>query len=192
MRNPLSRRPRRPEATDPARVVDLAAWNRGDTPVTVIARPDSLSPIDYTMPAMDPNIGDARLTVTQVIGDLAERGALDAGTGDVLDHWIDTQLEEWLRLVDAQAEDRRKTMARLLTQHVDNLVAGVAVLAELRTSFADAEAAAAHWRDQLNGHPAAPPPATLTLTDDRVEPVVAPPPALPAGHLAGLLPQSQP
>lgn len=192
MRNPLSRRPRRPEATDPARVVDLAAWNHGDTPVTVIARPDSLSPIDYTMPAMDPNIGDARLTVTQVIGDLAERGALDAGTGDVLDHWIDTQLEEWLRLVDAQAEDRRKTMARLLTQHVDNLVAGVAVLAELRTSFADAEAAAAHWRDQLNGHPAAPPPATLTLTDDRVEPVVAPPPALPAGHLAGLLPQSQP
>lgn len=191
MRNPFSR-PRRPEATDPVRVVDLATWNHGDTPVTTIARPDSLFPIDHTLPAMDPNIGDARLTISQVIADLADRGALDAGTGDVLDHWIDTQLEEWLRLVDAQAEDRRKTMARLLTQHVDNLVAGVAVLAELRTSFADADAAAAHWRDQLYGHPAAPPPATLTLTGDRVEPVVAPPPALPAGHLAELLPQSQP
>lgn len=192
MRNPFSRRPRRPDATDAARVVDLAAWNHGNSPVTVIARPDSLSPIDHTLPAIDPTIADARLTVTQVIADLADRGALDAGTGDVLDHWLDTQLEEWIRLVDAQAEDRRKTMARLLTQHVDNLVAGVAVLAELRTSFADADATAAHWRDQLNGHPTAPPPTTLTLTGDGAEPVVAPTPALPPGHLSQLLPQSHP
>lgn len=184
-----SRRRRRPPAADPTRVVDLQAWNNGEGPVTTIARPDSLSPMDHTLPAIDPRIADARLTVTQVIADLAARGALDAGTFDVLDDWIDRQKHEWLTIVEAQTLDRRKTMERLLAQHVENFVHDAAILVDLRTRTRDAELTFAHWRDQVNGHPATATPPTGTPTG---EPVVPSTPSLPRGHLSHLLTQGRP
>ena len=188
MLNPFSRRRRQP-TSDPARVVDLAAWNdRGSSPTTTIARPDSLSPIDHTLPAIDPNITDARFTVERFVDDLATHGALDHGTGDALDYWIDDQLAEWKTVVDAQAEDRRKTMARLLSQHVENLQSAAVVLDELRISLDSTDRTVAHWRDQLNGHPAALPPRSLTWPGDAEKSsTLHATPTLPPGHLAQLL-----
>lgn len=188
MLNPFSRRRRRATA-DPARVVDLAAWNdRASSPTTTIARPDSLSPIDHTLPAIDPNITDARFTVERFVADLANHGALDPGTGDALDYWIDDQLAEWKTVVDAQAEDRRKTMARLLSQHVENLQSAAIVLDELRISLDTADFTVAHWRDMLNGHPAALPPRSLTWPGDAEKSsTIHSTPTLPPGHLAQLL-----
>lgn len=180
--------PRRRRGGEDARVVDLSTWNDGAGAVTPISRPDSLSPLDHTLPAIDPDVCDARLAVTQVIADLARRGAIDAGTPDVLDYWIDAQLGEWTHLVHAQAADRRRVAARLIAVDVDNLVRESNTLLDMRARMADHEATHAHWRDQLNGHPAATPPPTrpadLTL---EVAHALPDPVRLPPAHLSGLL-----
>lgn len=176
---------RRRSERESARVVDLAAWNKGSDLVTMIARADALSPVAHTLPAVDPDVADSRLMVTQLIADLAERGALDSGTGDVLDYWLDQQKDEWIGRVRAQGHSRRETLERLLSQHVQNLIHETAVLEELRKRADNAETTVAHYRDQLNGHPVAVAPPTEPA-DLVAEPVVPCTPELPQGHLSRL------
>ena len=179
-----SRRRRRGDTG--ARVVNLSALDGGgDQALTPISRPDNLSPVDHTLPAIDPNQSDARLAITQLIADLAAAGSLDAGTADVLDYWIDAQLAGWNETVKAQALDRRRTAARLFAMDVDNLTRESLELRQLRELMTRHQATYAHWRDQLNGHRRSTPPLTRAEpegTRELVEPARLPT-SLLEGHL---------
>lgn len=179
---------RRRRTIESASVVDLTAWGEeSDDSITPIARPDSLSPLDHTLPVIDPDITDARLAITQHISELAEAGALDAGTGDVLDHWIDMQLEEWTKVVEDQAAQRRIVTARLIAQDIDNLVRENETLSQLRREVAIKEGAAAALRDQLNGHPAVVPPVTDAEVTAGRSREISVPVEIPESYLSTLL-----
>lgn len=161
IRLPWTRRRRRPDEAAGARVVDLSIWNGdGADCLTPIARPDSLHPLDHTLPGIDPEVIDARAAVAEIVADLARRGCLDAGTNDVLDYWIDGQLAEWQELVRVQAEDRRRVAAQLVAVDVENLVREAAAVEDERAALACYEATHAHWRDLVLGRPDGHAPAT--------------------------------
>ena len=132
MRSPLEilrritrRAPRTPESASrqSADRVTLAEDAAGDhRALTPIPFPDGLTPIGHSLPRLDPHAVDLRQTITDVVNRLAEAGALDEFTMDVLDNWIDSWHETWVAGVDEHAESRRVTAARLVAVTRENLV----------------------------------------------------------------------
>lgn len=133
-------------------VIDLDAWNgKGDAVVTPINRPDSLHPREHTLPAVDPDQADLRLAVTQLVAELSQRGALDAGHAAVIDHWVDSQLPGWLAVVEQESIARARSTERLIAADVENLNREAQELLELRREQLRLDEYYRHWRDVLTG-----------------------------------------
>lgn len=188
MRNPFRRQPTPPA---PAAVdqVDLSVWNGdGHDALTPIARPDSLGPVAHRLPSIDPDQAQATALVSQVISDLAARGALDAAHADVLDRWIDAQLRGWQDVVEGQAEQRRRVTARLVAVDIENLRRETDELRDLRRRKSMYQTAYEGWRATLMGQSNAHDPITVEVEEMKSAPVAAFDP--PSAYLDTLLPES--
>lgn len=188
MRNPFRRKPRPPaQARRSVDQVDLSIWNDDQySALTPISRPDSLGPIAHRLPSIDPERDDCTLQVSQVIADLAARGALDAAHADVLDRWIDSQLQGWRGVVNAQAEERRRVTARLVAVDIENLRRETDELRDLRRRKSMYQTAYEGWRATLMGQSVAHDPITAEVEEMKSAPVAAFDP--PSAYLDTLLP----
>lgn len=117
--------------------------------VTRIDRPDGIAPLDLPQVTITPNQADARLVITQAVGELAQRNCLDAGTPYVMDAWIDAQLRQWKTQLPPQVEGRRRIAARLYAADVENCVRSQQELKQVRREAAQKAAEEAYWRDLL-------------------------------------------
>ncbi|TDX03235.1 hypothetical protein [Kribbella sp. VKM Ac-2566] len=169
----------------PAEIIDLDRQRAMRShQVTRIDRPDGIAPLDLPQVTIQPVQADARLVVTQAVGELAERGCLDAGTPYVLDAWIDAQLRQWKTQLPPQVESRRRIAARLYAADIENCVRSQQELRQVRREATQKSAEEAYWRDQLTRGDSDR--RSFPTPDDagvRAEPVES----VPRGELATLL-----
>lgn len=119
MRFPWARH--RPRPAPSARYIDLTMWNdRGDPVMTRIDRPDALHPVDHDHPTEVPVVEVLERKVIDLVDQLAEQHALDAGTPDVADRLVDQWRAGWDARVEQEADGRRRTAARLVAVAVQN------------------------------------------------------------------------
>jgi hypothetical protein len=149
-----SHKPRRIENHDNL-IIDLRGWNAGGDVLSDIHRIDSVSPLDHSLAGPAPLQRDCELECTQLISQLAERGALDAGNHDVLDDVIETQGPMWHAHVNQEADARRRRAAQLYAAATQHYVAEAHTLSRLRDQEIAAIEAERHATSQLLGenHP---------------------------------------
>ncbi|TDO48248.1 hypothetical protein EV651_12314 [Kribbella sp. VKM Ac-2571] len=165
-------KPRRIENHD-SLIIDLPGWNAGGDVLSDIRRIDSVSPLDHSLAGPAPLQRDCELECTQLISQLAERGALDAGTHDVLDDLIDTQGPMWHAHVSQEADARRRRGAQLYAVATQHYVEEAHTLSRLRDQEIAAIEVERHATGQLLGqnHP------TTTSTGGQPIAAVAGPPS---------------
>ena len=173
----LTSRHHRNPAPRSVQLHDLAGRPGAPRLVTPINQPDVLAPLDHPIPFLPPVQADVRLAITQKIAELAAAGSVDSGSGAVLDHWIDSLLDEWYASIDAQARDRSNVAAILVAADDENITREMRVLAFLQDEMERAHAN----RVKLLGEVGLPVAEGDTPTVPRM-PELPPPAAIPQPH----------
>lgn len=88
--------------------------------ITPIAHPDLYGPVDYPTATGVPGTADAQLYVAQLIGDLHSAGALDGGTGDVLDPLLERMAALHAGAITQTTDLREFGIRRLIAEDRDN------------------------------------------------------------------------
>lgn len=125
-------------------------------------RPEDFHPTHHE-PIAPPVDHDAMVALVEHhIQRFEAAGALDAGTPDVLDRFLEYQRRSWELPIEQHSTNRRQTAATFVMKAEQRVALAQAATLKARADARHWDGQRAYWSDVLLGVADSPPPATLT------------------------------